>query len=411
MEYIYKYLPYLIAAMSFLSVQQWMNITITNTALNWTVSFLILAAFAVVAFRAYRYSDYRYPATYIAYYLLVIMSACYGIEMSEGYWDYKSLVSNFLSLSLPLSYIYFAQPTKVARTLGVWIVFAFVTLWLMLPFMQLEAVGRYLVPASFMLLFFRYQNGRTQIVLLIFFACLFIFGSLGARSNIVRFAVPFLLGMMLYVKDYLSIFLLKSIAVIALFIPLVFFALGISGTFNIFDFKEYLSMNEVEVDNPGADEKPEDLTDDTRTFIYVEEILSAVKNNYVIHGRSLARGYDTDYFTLVDIDTVDRGERPSSEVGILNVFNYMGILGAMAYMAIFIGCIVSVFRGSKNKAMYFVLLYVMFRWIWGWIEDCSRFDMNMMILWMAMAMCYSGRFLKMNDRQFAAWAGSISKIK
>lgn len=411
MEYIYKYLPYLIAVMSFLSMQQWMNIPISSTFLCWAVSSLILAAFVVIAFRAYKYSDYRYPVTFIAYYALIVVSACYGIYMSEGYWDYKNLFNKFLAFSLPLSYIYFAQPTKVARTLGVWIVFALVTLWILLPFMQPEAVGRYLVPGAFMLLFFRYLNRKTQIVLLVFFASVFVFGSFGARSNIVRFAVPFLLGLLLYFKDYTSTFFLRSVVVIALVVPLVFLALGVSGVFNVFNFQDYLSEQVYEVDNSFGEDSPENLTDDTRTFIYVEEAVSAIRNDYVLYGRSLARGYDTDYFMQADLDTSDRGERASSEVGILNIFNYMGIIGVVVYMAVFIGCVLSVFIKSENKAMYFVLLYVMYRWIWGWIEDFSNFDMNMIVLWMAIAMCYSGRFLKMNDRQFAAWAGTISKIR
>ncbi len=35
---------------------------------------------------------------------------------------------------------------------------------------------------------------------------------------------------------------------------------------------------------------------DTRTFLYAEEIQSAIKNNYIIIGRSIARGYDSLFF-------------------------------------------------------------------------------------------------------------------
>lgn len=65
---------------------------------------------------------------------------------------------------------------------------------------------------------------------------------------------------------------------------------------------------------------------------------SAVENHYTIQGRSLARGYDSVIFGD-DVDKVSggllKGERPSSETCILNVFTHMGVIGVFLYMLIF----------------------------------------------------------------------------
>lgn len=411
MRYIYKYLAYFIALLSIISVEQWLEITVSTTFLTWTYEFVLLAAFAVIGVRGYKYSDYRYPLTFVIFYGVVLISALYGIYMSEGYWDYKSLVHNFLAFSFPLSFVYFAQPLKLARSLGIWIIFAIISIWVFLPFMQSEAVGRYLVPAAFMLMFLPYNNRWTNIVLLILFFNVFIFGSLGARSNILRFIVPLLLGIALFFKDYISLSLIKTATIIAFSLPLILLPLGLSGIFNIFDSMENFSSDGIEVSNSFDTGESENLASDTRTFIYVEEILSAIKNNYVIQGHSLARGYNSDFFAMEDLEKSDRGERGACEVSILNVFNYMGIIGVIAYSMIFAGAILSVFKRSQNKIVYFVLLYVMYRWVWAWVEDLSYFDVNIMVLWMALAICYSDRFLRMNDMQFVAWVKSISIIR
>ena len=77
---------------------------------------------------------------------------------------------------------------------------------------------------------------------------------------------------------------------------------------------------------------------DTRTFLYVEEISSAIKNKYVVQGRSIARGYDSMSFGK-SIDKalgIQRGERQMSETSILNIFNYFGIIGVVSYFCIFV---------------------------------------------------------------------------
>ena len=152
MDKLYKAIPYLIAVMGVFSCQQWLEIPVTNQALDWLCQFSILGIFAWMAFRSRNLPQYRMPWQIVLYLAMVVLSAIYGLFMSEGYWDYKALVTNFLTFALCLSYFYFAQPSKVAVSLKVWLLVSFVVFWVLMPFMQGECIGRFMLPVSFLLI-------------------------------------------------------------------------------------------------------------------------------------------------------------------------------------------------------------------------------------------------------------------
>ena len=115
--------------MGVFSCQQWLEIPVTNQALDWLCQFSILGIFAWMAFRSRNLPQYRMPWQIVLYLAMVVLSAIYGLFMSEGYWDYKALVTNFLTFALCLSYFYFAQPSKVAVSLKVWLLVSFVVFY------------------------------------------------------------------------------------------------------------------------------------------------------------------------------------------------------------------------------------------------------------------------------------------
>jgi hypothetical protein len=187
--------------------------------------------------------------------------------------------------------------------------------------------------------------------------------------------------------------------------------MGITGFFNVFKFKEYLPKDwNYEIDGGYNSDKVERLDRDTRTFIYEEAISSAISQNYVIQGHSLARGYTSKVFAFMDLH--GRGERASSEVGIVNIFTYFGMLGVFTYFGIFLSATYQAIYKSNNIYMKVVGFYVTFRWFFAWIEDFSRFNLNYLFLWIMIAMCFSLQFRSMNNRQFEIWVRStLSKYK
>ncbi|MGN0201736.1 MAG: hypothetical protein ACI399_02375 [Candidatus Cryptobacteroides sp.] len=401
MDKLYKAIPFLIAVVGIFSCQQWIEIPVTNQYLDWLCQFAILGIFVWMAFRSRKMPQYALPWQIALYLVMVLLSAVYGIFMSEGYWDYKALVTNFLAYSLAVGYPYFAQPTKVAASLKVWLLVAAVTVWFLLPFMDGEC-GKYLLPLSFLLVFISLLEKKTMLAVLVLSLVVVFFGSIGDRSTLLRFIACFLIGLGVMTRRYLPRELLLSVVVLELILPFVLLALGVTGVFNVFQIGEAIGASKVEVvdSNDGVD----DFGADTRTFIYIEEAASAVKHNYFIQGRSLARGYDSDFFMMADDEMAGRGERGSSEVSILNFFNYFGLIGVAVFFAVIAGAIVHAFKHSRSKILLFVAVYLGFRWCYSFVEDYNYFNLNTICQWIAVSMCYSPFFNRMTDSQFVHWA-------
>ena len=106
-------------------------------------------------------------------------------------------------------------------------------------------------------------------------------------------------------------------------------------TFNIFRMDEYMDFNDKNAKLGISLEKSEEkLTQDSRTFLYKEVLLSAQKNNYWILGRTPARGNETDAFAHI-IERGQRLERISNEASILNIFTWTGIIGVILFFLVF----------------------------------------------------------------------------
>ena len=153
---------------------------------------------------------------------------------------------------------------------------------------------------------------------------------------------------------------------------------------------EYISGNYTSVNTSNSIEKKESLTRDTRTFIYVEAIQSALNNNYVFFGREPARGYDSDAFGNHSFEDLDKGryERYDGEVSILNIFTWLGLVGVFFYFLIFFKAVTLALSHSKNNYIKIVGFYVLFRWCYAWVEDFNIFSIMNITLWVVVAMCY-----------------------
>lgn len=161
-----------------------------------------------------------------------------------------------------------------------------------------------------------------------------------------------------------------------------------------------------------SNEDNNSILDDTRTLVYTEVLNDAQKNNYIIQGHSLARGYYSPIFNDFinkNSDGLLKGERAACEVCILNVFTYMGIIGVILYMSIFIKSTYIAMFKSNNDYVKVIAIFVLFRWIYSWIEELSSFNISYLSLWIMVAICFSPYFRKMSNSEFKNWFHSILK--
>jgi len=272
-------------------------------------------------------------------------------------------------------------------------------------FINRDTYGVYLAPISFLLFFIPVIPFRWKLVV-IFFTAVVLFSDLGARSNVIKFVVPIILLSLYYVR-FIPVKLIETVRVILFIIPLVLFYLAVTNIFNPFKMNEYISGNYTQQSkNESGEVVEENLLADTRTFLYVEVLQSAVKYNSWLIGRSPAHGNDTEAFA--DLKAVyGKAERYSNEVAILNIFTWTGIVGVLLYFLVFYKATYLAVNQSNNIFCKMLGIYLSFRWMYGWVEDSNGFDLNYLFLWIMLGLCLSKSFRSLSDKDVEEWVKGI----
>lgn len=376
-----------------------------NTTIWWCIFAIIILGFIAAKSKYYHSSSTSSLIilfTYLAWNVICIIR---GVFVAENYWEWKNLTTVSFYLLWPLSIFISTHPSMVQKVMNTWVKYMLPAFLLYLIVMKFrEGLGYYLVPVSFFLLFLPILTKKWKVIILVLLAIVLI-GAPNARSNVIRFSVSFILGLLFYFEDLISTRLINLGRWVLLLIPILLFTLGATGKFNVFNMDEYIkeSITTTVVTNGVAQE--ESLTTDTRTFLYEEVLNSAFKYNYVWLGRTPARGNESVSFGDYAIDVLKTGklERPWNEVAVLNIFTWTGVVGLVLYFLVFFQASYLAVNKSSNRAMKIIGLFVAFRWTYAWVEEFTRFDLTNFFLWIMIGMCFSNFFRGMTDAQIKQW--------
>lgn len=402
-------LPTLIALLTVMSVNQWSVFPIGNTAIYWIVSFtiiIIILFFIRDYFLPANKRDYLIILLYFAWFVIGVIR---GVFVAENYWEWKQLITGTLALSLPL-FVYLFYNTSVLRiVLKFWFKYTLplfaIIVWLITP----DAYHFFLGPVLLMACFIPFVDKKWKIVLL-GLIILMLVSDLGARSQVIKAAIAILMSVAFYFKKYISFKLLKLVHWVLYVLPIVLMSLGFSGAFNIFKGFSEEAGKAVSKDKSIGDIKAGDISGDTRTFIYVEVISSAIKHNYYLWGRTPARGNDSATFGEFNAEDLKTGkyERHSNELCFPNIFTWLGLPGMILYCLIYLKSSYLALYKSRNIFMKLLGVYIAFRFLYGWIEDTNRFDIANLSLWMMIAMGFSAKFRMMDNNEIKRWVKSLN---
>lgn len=409
---IKKILPILIIILTLFSVQQWLSIGISTTFLSWIIDFFILYIVIKYTFKTRQNRHYyitHYDSNLISIYLFwMIFNSIRGIFIADNYWEYKQLINGFISLILPLFIYIYSSPCILKATLLKWFKYAIYIFIPIIPFLSQGSYHFFWGPLFIIGCFIPILPKKWKFIsIILLLTMLFIY--LGARSQVIKSAIVLLCSIGIYFSKQIPIKLIKAAHWLFYTIPIILLILGITGTFNIF---EDLSSNQgkfVEKKMVNGKAVEEDLTADTRTFIYVEAIESALRHNYVIWGRTPARGNDSKAFGTFNAEELKTGkyERHSNELCHTNVFTWLGLIGVILYSLIYLRSSYLAVYKSNNIYIKFLGCFIAFRWAYGWIEDMNRFDIMNISLWMMIAMGLSVQFRLMNNNEFKIYIKSL----
>jgi hypothetical protein len=398
----------IVVLISFKSSNQWSTFPIGNELFWW----ILQSVFVYILFKIKNLFSNQVPdknLNYVNIYLLWnLICIIRGVFIAENYWEWKSLISHGFFLQLPLI-IYLANSYfAINQIVKTWIRYGLILFIFWLPFLYEDGVGQYLIPISFTILFFPILRFRWKFVIvsLSIFAITF---DLSARGNIFKYLAPLCFGCLFYIQYFHRVKVLNMLRFILLYSPLVLLFLGVLGVFNPFKLDDYFGNYSITKRTISGEKVEETLTADTRTFLYLEVLESAVKHNYALWGRTPARGNDSAYFGDFSKEILKTGkqERYSNEVSILNIFTWLGLIGGVLYFLVFLKASYLAINESNNIFIKLVGLNVSFRWTYGFVEDFSNFDLSNIFLWLMLGMCFSKSFRQMSNYQMKNWVLSI----
>lgn len=391
---------------------QFTNIASFSGPLTWGCTYLsiILIMYYCIIKKKFISSTNIVITLWFLWLIICIVRGFFSIEIV---WDFKNLMNNIPCLVLPFFAVLFADPYRIISFLSKWNYFLIATFLLIIThFIVVDSVHFLIGPCFFLYVPLLYLIKSNKWRLLISMFLIIMFLDLGARSQIIKAVVCFCLMIGIMINGKIINFLIKIASMSFYILAIVLLYLGISGQFNIFDYKDHSNDNLVQYTNGHyVTEEKNEMSSDTRTFLYIDLIVSAIENDYVIWGRTPARGNDAPLF-LAHMGTEGmtpdmRSERNKNEFCHPNIFTWMGLIGVILYACIYLEASILAVFFSKNSFIPFLGALTSFNWFFGWIENTNTYDMMNIGLWIVIAMCISPQFREMNDFEFKTWVNSI----
>lgn len=409
---LYKLVNFAFVLITISSINVASTLPLGNTFFWWSVNFstILLFIWARKFYNPESISNKSLLTVYLWWNIICIIRGCL---VADNYWEWKNLLGVSPVLLLPLSISVSSRPPVLQNLFRFWLRYVLPFFFLFLPFIyQREGIGYYLTPLTLFFLFFPGLKKSWRITL-IFFALFVFLGNLDARSNVIKFSVSLLLGIVFSFTHLARWNGLKYARVFLMATPFFLFGLAVTGVFNIFNMDEYVRGNYSTLSNDNGQAVEVSLTADTRTGLYKEVIISAITYNYSLFGRTPARGNESELFGLFALEELQTGkmERFANEVSVLNIFTWTGIVGLVLYFLIFYQATYLAINKSSNEFIKIIGIYLCFRWCYSWVEEFNNFDLSNIFLWLMFGICFSKSFRNMSDNEMKNWVRGIFNIR
>lgn len=240
-----------------------------------------------------------------------------------------------------------------------------------------------LLPIFYIIVTFPLQSVRSRILTLIISATIIVV-SFTNRSGIMRILMSYLIVVLYYLifKIKLNKKIINIIIFCILMSPLYLLYIGISGGKNVF---------QIVLGNDTEGYSQQNLTADTRTFLYFEVFQDLKMSEAFVFGKGINAGYASDVFQTFNRTTV--------EVGFLQILLKSGIVGFLLYMTLIISAIFKALSKSKNLFMKYLGLLLSGYVLMFFIENVLAFNLLNIIIWFVVGMCHSEGLRGLSDHE------------
>ena len=401
-----------------ISANQWSKMPVGNTAFEYLVYSLFYLSIGHIIVKN---KIKLHSSTYIIVLVFLIWAAIGSIRgffVAENYWENKALFYNTCIVFMPLLVYVLNEPSLLRQSIRWWLCFGLAAYGLFFYF-QVGLTQFYLGPLYFIACFIPFSKNRiAQVVLLALLFALTTYNYQDNRSQLIKGLITFGTIFAIWVSCLIPKFILKLLHLALLIAPMVLLYLGLTGQYNIFEeiSEENAGQNTIEVIEEGEIVEY-DLMSDTRTIIYEEVLMSAIRNDYIVTGRTLARGNDTFAYSDASEDMMQQRyddtvkiERSMNELCFPNIFTWLGIIGMVLYAGIYIVASFQAVYFSRNRYIRIFGVVTAAYFAYGWVENATAVDTLNVTYWMFISICMSPYFRKMTNEEFKKWGRSLFRI-
>ena len=329
-----------------------------------------------------------------------VISFARGVMNSTDYWDWKMLLLQYsFSILVPLAIVAGVHFEFLIKTFRFILNKLFLLGFAIIPIAltnDSELYARVMMAVSLFVLFIPYLKHRWRLLVVIV-AVVSIAVDISYRVNALRVMFPFFLIALFLYRRAIPNGIFNFVLSIMLLTPLVLLYLGVNNVFNVFT-DNLIDIFNTDVNSVAQGEIfTNDLSSDTRTFLYREVLSSmAYKDSSFIFGEGGSSAYLTDWFEHITLN--DRG-RYSSEVGFLNTELYSGAVGVVLYMLMLFIPAYYAINKSSNFLSKTLGIFLAYHWIIFFIEDSTDLDVNYFCIWVTIGLCLSNKFRSLSDIQ------------
>ncbi len=397
----------MLCVLSLQSVSLYTHIKVSNTLFYYVASYstICVSIYFLIKYKFYTKPAYIFVVIYLVWALICIFKGFFEIH---SYWIFNQLIRGAMATMVPTVIFLYAIPQNAIVTLRILNRFLIVAAILFFVWViPIPAYAFFLVPFfTFYVCFFREIPLKWRLFIIATIIVVNI--SLENRTGVLKAAFGILM-MLLFLLPNILRMIINTLAHATFYIgPIVLIILGWTGTYNIFnpDYNKQSFDVTIKYNGENLDDMVnEQLTVDTRTFIYLETVESAINHDHLWTGRSPARGYSSPYFynlvgTPDGANGIDKDERFLSEVGNMNTFNWQGLIGVfIVFFMYVVGTSLGLYC-SRNKYVKMIAVLTAFQWAYGWIENVWQFSLVDIFIFIMLGMCYSPLFRNMTDLDF-----------
>jgi len=244
-----------------------------------------------------------------------------------------------------------------------------------------------LVPVVFLITLFPFLNKITKVVLFVAVPFLFYIASeLGVRTMMIRelLLLTCLAFLFVYYKKRAKIVLVVSFMLLIL--PFALLQEGyVTGES---PFEKYLS---------GTSD--DNLSTDTRTFLYLELFQDLVENQRFLIGKGATGKYYSEYFSSFEGDS---SSRINVEVGVLSILLKGGLISVTLHLGIMILSIFYAFFRSKNLYVIGAGFTILIHTVLLFIENIVIYNTYNILIWSFVGICLSKEVRNMGNREIVS---------